>query len=133
MLQNTPTAPQRQLSHTPSEKDLKDDRLSTNNNVKISPIPTPSLQTPPSSPQQPTQSKRLLQELLSRPGPYPMIAVPPKGYWIDGTDHDEQYDHRGVPVIPHPTWRAKIETDDTAKCYRRFFVGRVSFSFSLLK
>nr|CAH7753264.1 unnamed protein product [Callosobruchus chinensis] len=27
-------------------------------------------------------------------------------------------DHRGLPIIPHPTWRAKIETDDTAKCYR---------------
>lgn len=126
LFQNTPTAPQRQLSQTPSERDHKDDRLSTNNNIKISPIPTPSLQTPPSSPQQPTQSKRLLQEILSRPGPYPMIAVPPKGYWVDGTDHEEQYDHRGLPVIPHPTWRAKIETDDTAKCYRRFFVGRVS-------
>lgn len=126
LLQNTPTPPQRQLSHTLSDKDSKDDRLSTNNNIKISPIPTPSLQTPPSSPQQPTHSKRLLQEILSRPGPYPMIAVPQKGYWVDGSDHDEQFDHRGLPVIPHPTWRAKIETDDTAKCYRRFFVGRVS-------
>lgn len=55
-----------------------------------------------------------------------MIAIPPKGYWIDGTDHDEvQFDHRGVPVTPHGTWRAKFETDDTAKCYRRFFAGRV--------
>nr|CAH7742071.1 unnamed protein product [Callosobruchus chinensis] len=54
-----------------------------------------------------------------------MIAVPHKGgYWVDGTDHEEQMDHRGLPIIPHPTWRAKIETDDTAKCYRRFFVGR---------
>lgn len=106
---------------------MKDDRLSTNNNIKISPIPTPSLQTPPASPQQPNQSKRLLQEILSRTGPYPMIAVPQKGYWVDGTDHEEQFDHRGLPIVPHPSWRAKIETDDTAKCYRRFFVGRVSY------
>ncbi|CAG9824723.1 unnamed protein product [Phaedon cochleariae] len=54
-----------------------------------------------------------------------MIAVPPKGgYWVDGTDHEDLKDHRGRPVVPPPTWRAKIETDDTAKCYRRFFVGR---------
>ncbi|XP_018564777.1 rap1 GTPase-activating protein 1 isoform X2 [Anoplophora glabripennis] len=118
-----PPPAQRQHSQTP-EKEMKDDRLSTNNNIKISPIPTPSLQTPPASPQQPNQSKRLLQEILSRPGPYPMIAVPQKGYWVDGTDHEEQFDHRGMPVVPHPSWRAKIETDDTAKCYRRFFVGR---------
>ncbi|CAG9864973.1 unnamed protein product [Phyllotreta striolata] len=102
----------------------KDDRLYANNNIKISPIATPAGQTPPSSPHQPTQSQRLLQEVLSRPGPYPMIAVPPKGYWVDGSDHDERFDHRGSPIVPHPNWRAKIETDDTAKCYRRFFVGR---------
>lgn len=50
---------------------------------------------------------------------------------MDGTDHDEQFDHRGLPIIPHQTWRAKIETDDTAKCYRRFFVGRVSQVLSM--
>lgn len=53
-----------------------------------------------------------------------MIAIPDKGYWVDGMDHDCQYDNRGMPVLPHGTWRAKFETDDTAKCYRRFFVGR---------
>ncbi|XP_074039238.1 rap1 GTPase-activating protein 1 isoform X3 [Leptinotarsa decemlineata] len=120
---NQPPPASRQQSQT-SEKDMKDERLSTNNNVKVSPIPTPSLQTPPSSPQQPTQSKRLLQEVLSRPGPYPMIVIPPKGYWVDGLDHEEHFDHRGMPIVPHPTWRAKFETDDTAKCYRRFFVKK---------
>ncbi|XP_031353612.1 uncharacterized protein LOC116178291 [Photinus pyralis] len=103
----------------------KDDRLS-NNNIKISPIATPSQQTPPASPQQAIASKRLLQDTLARSSPYPMIVIPDKGYWIDGTDHECHYDHRGQPVIPHGTWRAKIETDDTAKCYRRFFVGRYS-------
>ncbi|XP_057662198.1 rap1 GTPase-activating protein 1 isoform X2 [Diorhabda carinulata] len=118
---NQPPPASRQNSQV---SETKDDRLSTNNNIKISPIPTPALQTPPASPQQPTHSKRLLQEVLSRPGPYPMIAIPSKGYWVDGTDHEELFDHRGMPVVPHPNWRAKIETDDTAKCYRRFFVGR---------
>ncbi|KAK4873893.1 hypothetical protein RN001_013253, partial [Aquatica leii] len=107
-----------------SDKDNnRDDRLS-NNNIKISPIATPSQTTPPASPQQAIASKRLLQDTLARSAPYPMIVIPDKGYWIDGTDHECHYDHRGQPFIPHGTWRAKIETDDTAKCYRRFFVGK---------
>lgn len=108
-----------------NDRDNKDDRLS-NNNIKISSAPTPSQATPPASPQQATASRRLLEDALNRPGPYPMIVTPDKGYWIDGTDHECQYDSRGVPVFPHGSWRAKFETDDTAKCYRRFFVGRVS-------
>lgn len=123
------------LLQTPSQRHStdngKDDnnRLSTNNNIKISPLPTPAQNTPPASPQQATASKRLLQETLSRPGPYPMIVIPDKGYWVDGTDHDCHYDSRGMPVLPHGSWRAKFETDDTAKCYRRFFMGRVSVCF----
>lgn len=105
----------------------KEDRLS-NNNIKISPIPTPGQTTPPSSPMQATASRRLLQETLNRPGPHPMIVIPDKGYWVDGTDHECQFDHRGLPILPHGTWRAKFETDDTAKCYRRFFIGRVSLN-----
>ncbi|XP_076254528.1 rap GTPase activating protein 1 isoform X3 [Rhynchophorus ferrugineus] len=128
---NQPPTVQRQLttgSLTKEHLESKDDiRLNHNNNVKISPAASPRLlegATPPSSPQQPPQARRLLKETLLRPGPYPMIAGPPKGYWVDGTDHEEQFDHRGLPIIPHQSWRGKIETDDTAKCYRRFFVGR---------
>jgi RAP1 GTPase activating protein 1 len=56
-----------------------------------------------------------------------MIVLPPGGgYWLDGHDHDCPFDTRGNPILPNSTWRAKFETDDTAKCYRRFFVGRVS-------
>ncbi|KAL1498001.1 hypothetical protein ABEB36_008867 [Hypothenemus hampei] len=112
--------------HSESKEDVAV-RLSHNNNVKISPGGSPHLlggATPPLSPQQPPQAKRILQEALSRPRPFPMIPGPPKGYWVDGTDHEEHFDHRGCPIVPHQTWRAKIETDDTAKCYRRFFVGR---------
>ncbi|CAH1136003.1 unnamed protein product [Ceutorhynchus assimilis] len=109
-------------------QDSKDDlRLGHNNNIKISPAGSPhplGTNTPPLSPQQPPQARRILQEALSRPGPYAMIPGPPKGYWVDGTDHDEQFDPRGVPIIPHQDWRLKIETDETAKYYRRFFVGR---------
>ncbi|XP_045477828.1 rap1 GTPase-activating protein 1 isoform X2 [Harmonia axyridis] len=120
---NQPPPTQRQLSTS----DLKDEpsRLSLNNNHKpMSPNPSTTSQTPPSSPQQATQSRRLLEETLSKSRPYPMVVVPEKGYWVDDTEHNLQYDHRGNPVLPNSTWRAKIETDDTAKCYRRFFVGR---------
>lgn len=109
---------------------LQTSRDPTNNNKTptptITPTPSPSQPTPPASPGQPPQSRRLLQDTLARQGPYPLIVTPGRGYWVDGTDHECSYDHRGNAVLPHGAWRAKIETDDTAKCYRRFFVGRVS-------
>lgn len=72
-------------------------------------------------------SQRLLEETLQKSAPYPMIVLPPGGgYWVDGQDHECPFDTRGNPILPHATWRAKFEMDDTAKCYRRFFVGRVS-------
>lgn len=70
-------------------------------------------------------SQRLLEDTLSKPGPYPMIVLPNSGgYWVDGTDHECAFDIRGNPVLPHNAWRSKFETDDTAKCYRRFYVNR---------
>ena len=72
-------------------------------------------------------SQKHLEEVLQKPGPYPMIVLPPSGgYWVDGQDHECPFDSRGNPILPQNNWRAKFETDDTAKCYRRFFVGRVS-------
>lgn len=54
-----------------------------------------------------------------------MIVLPSQGgYWIDGTDHECPFDSRGNPILPQNSWRAKFETDDTAKCYRRFYIGR---------
>lgn len=71
-----------------------------------------------------TASQRLLQDALDKNGPYPMIVKPSNGYWVDGTDHECAFDARGNPVLPHNAWRSKFETDDTAKCYRRFFINR---------
>uniref|UniRef100_A0A1I8M4M8 Rap-GAP domain-containing protein n=1 Tax=Musca domestica TaxID=7370 RepID=A0A1I8M4M8_MUSDO len=69
-------------------------------------------------------SQRLLEEVLSKGSPFPMIVLPPSGYWVDGTEHECTYDARGQPMLPQTTWMAKFETDDTAKCYRRFYAGR---------
>lgn len=65
--------------------------------------------------------QRLLEDHLSNPAPYPMIVIPNNGgYWVDGTDHDDD-----IPTHNTTTWRVgKIESDDTAKCYRRFFLAR---------
>lgn len=69
----------------------------------------------------------------SRPGPgspSPSPSPSPsdsRGYWVDGAEHECAFDPMGNPVLPHSDWRAhKFETDETARCYRRFFVGRVS-------
>lgn len=70
-------------------------------------------------------SQRLLEEALSKSGPYPMIVLPANGgYWVDGTDHECAFDSRGNPVLPSNAWKSRFETDDTAKCYRRFFMAR---------
>lgn len=57
----------------------------------------------------------------------PMVVTPP-GYWLDGTEHRHNLDSAGRALLPaQPAWQPRIDQDDTAKCYRRFFVGRVSF------
>ena len=56
------------------------------------------------------------------------MIVPPRngGYWIDGTDHNDcSTDREGNPVLPQSTSKHKLEMDDTAKCYRRHFLGKV--------
>ncbi|XP_039289519.1 rap1 GTPase-activating protein 1 [Nilaparvata lugens] len=68
-------------------------------------------------------SQELLEETLRGAGPYPMIVLPPRGgYWVEDNDPPP------TSQQPHQ-WRAKIETDDTAKCYRRFFLGREHLNF----
>lgn len=68
-------------------------------------------------------SQKLLEDTLAQSpaGPYPMVVLPTTGgYWLDDYDQenaDERHHHQHQ-------WRGKFETDDTAKCYRRFFVGR---------
>lgn len=96
---------------------------------KLAPTPAPT----PVVPVPPPGSQRLLEEALQRPGPYPMVVLPPAGgYWLDGPDSECALDPRGEPLLPTPTsapalaWKLKFEVDETAKCYRRFFMGRVS-------
>ncbi|CAB3234010.1 unnamed protein product [Arctia plantaginis] len=73
-------------------------------------------------------SKRLLEETLAKPGTPPSVVLPPSGYWVDGIDDappdGEDVEPRPQPGTPRPaTKRHNIDTDDTAKYYRRFFLG----------
>lgn len=65
-------------------------------------------------------------------GTPPTVVLPPGGgYWADGVDDnpsDEDNEPRPQPGTPQQvSRRPNIDTDDTAKYYRRFFVGKVRF------
>ncbi|XP_045500814.1 rap1 GTPase-activating protein 1 isoform X2 [Colias croceus] len=73
-------------------------------------------------------SQRLLQEILAKPGTPPSVVLPPRGgYWADGLDDnpsEEDNEPRPQPSTPRQlTRKHNIDTDDTAKYYRRFFLG----------
>ncbi|CAK1586866.1 unnamed protein product [Parnassius mnemosyne] len=74
-------------------------------------------------------SRKLLEEILAKPGTPPTIVLPPNGgYWVDGVDDippdGEESEPRAQPGTPRQTSRRNIDTDDTAKYYRRFFLGK---------
>ncbi|XP_026678876.1 rap1 GTPase-activating protein 1-like isoform X3 [Diaphorina citri] len=78
-------------------------------------------------------SKELLEETLRGSLPYPMIVTPPSGgYWLDGYENESRQNSNSHQHGPTAPWRSKIECDDTAKCYRRFFLGRVSHQLLFL-
>lgn len=98
-------------------------------------------------------SQRLLEDTIQQTPagqPYPMIVKPPAGgYWVDGFETDQPQSHHSHhhhnhqqqqqqsqsqsqhqhqqphhPQDASDAWRSKLETDGTAKFYRRFFAGR---------
>ncbi|KAI8500500.1 Rap1 GTPase-activating protein 1 [Branchiostoma belcheri] len=75
-------------------------------------------------------SYRLLQQVIKGEGPYPMIVAPANGrYWVDGNDPDTLTDSQGRPILPSCPAKYKLESDDTAKCYRRHFLGKEHMNF----
>ncbi|XP_054265950.1 rap1 GTPase-activating protein 1 isoform X2 [Macrosteles quadrilineatus] len=70
-------------------------------------------------------SQDLLEDALRGSAPYPMVLLPPGGgYWVDG------HEHTPIPTTPTPhAWRTKFEMDDTARCYRRNFLGKEHLNF----
>ncbi|XP_025416500.1 rap1 GTPase-activating protein 1 isoform X4 [Sipha flava] len=72
-------------------------------------------------------SRELLEETLKGPKPYPNIVLPiGGGFWIDGQDQNE---YEPTASSGAGSWNNKIETDDTAKAYRRYYMGREHFNF----
>ncbi|XP_052743347.1 rap1 GTPase-activating protein 1 isoform X1 [Bicyclus anynana] len=74
-------------------------------------------------------SRLLLEETLARPGTPPTIVQPPNGgYWVEGGEDssvDEESEPRPQPGTPRQSSRRhNIDTDDTAKFYRKFFFGK---------
>ncbi|XP_043222198.1 rap1 GTPase-activating protein 1-like isoform X2 [Amphibalanus amphitrite] len=85
----------------------------------------PSKEDPPKPPPDKRCPSEMLQQALRRGPPYPMVLTRPDDeYWVDGTEHDTPLDARGEPVLPAHSWKPKIECDETAKCYRRHFLGK---------
>nr|XP_042895424.1 rap1 GTPase-activating protein 1 isoform X2 [Parasteatoda tepidariorum] len=75
----------------------------------------------------------LLEEILKKSGPYPLIVLPPGGgYWIDGIHHSHALDTQGRPILPKHEFLLKIERDETAQLFRKFFYGKEHFNFIAL-
>lgn len=108
---STPTSPQLSFNHM-SHQYMSQTSVSSQSSSIISTVPPPS--------------QRVLEDILMRPGPYPMIVAHNGGYWIDGTTGNAVTSDEETPGTPTAAqqWRGRFETDDVAKCYRRFFISK---------
>lgn len=95
--------------------------LQTSRDERTSSVPTPEVAG--------NGSRELLEDTLKGSKPYPNIVLPTGGgFWIDGQDQNEY--ETASSSGGTCTWNNKIETDDTAKAYRRYYMGRVSVHLS---
>lgn len=64
-------------------------------------------------------------KVLGRVGPFPLILLPQfGGYWIEGTNHKPaEPPETDQPSCPSSHF--KLETNSTAKIYRKHFMGKV--------
>lgn len=97
---------------------LDEQRCPLPSSLKQSPLP--ASESAEEIPKQ-KNDEELVRELLSKPGPYPMIVLPQSGrYWLDGTPNDSD-----TP--------GKIKLENTglenAKCYREYFLGKEHFNY----
>ncbi|XP_017264258.1 rap1 GTPase-activating protein 1 isoform X4 [Kryptolebias marmoratus] len=70
-----------------------------------------------------------VHEVLGRRSPFPLILLPQfGGYWIEGTNHEP----KDPPEADQPSCPAshiKLETNSTAKIYRKNFMGKEHFNY----
>uniref|UniRef100_A0A3Q1C3G3 Rap-GAP domain-containing protein n=1 Tax=Amphiprion ocellaris TaxID=80972 RepID=A0A3Q1C3G3_AMPOC len=70
-----------------------------------------------------------VHEVLGRRSPFPLILLPQfGGYWIEGTNHEPK-DPPEADQPPCPTSHIKLETNSTAKIYRKNFMGKEHFNY----
>ncbi|XP_050930333.1 rap1 GTPase-activating protein 1 isoform X2 [Lates calcarifer] len=70
-----------------------------------------------------------VHEVLGRSSPFPLILLPQfGGYWIEGTNHEPK-DPPEAEQPPCPTSHIKLETNSTAKIYRKHFMGKEHFNY----
>lgn len=64
-------------------------------------------------------------QVLGRSSPFPLILLPQfGGYWIEGTNHEPK-DPPEADQALCPASHIKLETNSTAKIYRKNFMGKV--------
>ncbi|XP_054906281.1 rap1 GTPase-activating protein 1 isoform X2 [Poeciliopsis prolifica] len=70
-----------------------------------------------------------VHEVLGRSSPFPLILLPQfGGYWIEGTNHEPK-DPPDADLPPCPASHIKLETNSTAKIYRKNFMGKEHFNY----
>ncbi|KAL1245244.1 Rap1 GTPase-activating protein [Trichinella spiralis] len=70
-----------------------------------------------------------IHEVLSRGGPFPTVVMPLHGgYWIDTASSEEHLTESTCSSCQ----RLRLESDETAKLYRRHFFGKDHFNFYAL-
>ncbi|XP_025900243.1 rap1 GTPase-activating protein 1-like isoform X3 [Nothoprocta perdicaria] len=72
-----------------------------------------------------------IHEVLQKGWPYPLIILPQfGGYWIEGTSHSLSGLNPTLSDIPFPwSGKVKLESDPTAKLYRKHFLGKEHQNF----
>uniref|UniRef100_A0A3B4WP13 RAP1 GTPase activating protein n=1 Tax=Seriola lalandi dorsalis TaxID=1841481 RepID=A0A3B4WP13_SERLL len=77
----------------------------------------------------PYPSVHEVHTVLGRRSPFPLILLPQfGGYWIEGTNHEPK-DPPEADQPPCPTSHIKLETNSTAKIYRKQFMGKEHFNY----
>ncbi|XP_075705117.1 rap1 GTPase-activating protein 1-like, partial [Rhinoderma darwinii] len=70
-----------------------------------------------------------VHEVLGREGPFPLVLLPQfGGYWIEGTNHN-------LSQLPDPennrspSAKVKLESNRTARLYRKHFLGKEHYNY----
>lgn len=82
------------------------------------------------SPQPLCAHLHVVNQVLERKSGFPLILLPQfGGYWIEGNNHELSDSTDPDQIQPlSPTTRNKLESNCTAKIYRKHFLGKVSLN-----